>query len=172
MDRARRLKTIGASLGIGAAMCVAVCGIAGLFAAAAGLRSTTPAGAIERVLEADRNANSMLDRHSEIAGEMRSIDLEGCPEDFRDAYLRHVEAWERSAGVYVEADDWVEKYAPGRATADDALYTTNLPEGVTPEGEARRRAIQLSRANCQEAIESTFEAVERVAARHGARTSP
>jgi hypothetical protein len=171
-ERRRRLKTIAASLAIGAGMCVLVCVLAGLFAAAAGLRSTTPAAAIERVLRADASAAGGADGPGETAANMRAIGLEGCPDDFQDAYLRHVEAWERSASVYAEADDWVEEFAPGRGTAEDALFTTNMPEGVSPEGEARRRAIQLSRANAQDAIESTFEAVQRVAAKHGARVSP
>lgn len=172
MDRARRLKTIGASLGIGAGMCALVCGIAGLFAAGAGLRSMTPAGAIERVHEADRLSSLGTSGPGEVVVNMRAIDLQGCPDDFQAAYRLHLAAWERSAGVYGEARDWVETFAPGRATPDDALYTTNLPEGVSPEGEARRRAIQLARANAQDAIESTFRALQSVAAKHGARVSP
>ena len=169
MDRGRRLKTIGASLAIGAGMCALACGIGGLFLAAAGMRSATPAAAIERVLEADRLASQGTSSPGEIVANMRAIDLAGCPEDFKNAFLRHIEAWEGRAAVHAEAEAWIAEFAPGQGTPEDVLYTTNLPEGASAEGEMRRLAIQRSSKNAQQAIQSTFEAVERLAAEHGAR---
>lgn len=172
MDRGRRWKTIGASLAIGAGMCALLCGIAGLLAAAAGLRSATPAAAIERVLEADRKASSEAAGPSETVANMRAIDLEGTPEDFQDAYRQHIEAWERTAEAQVRAEEWVAKFAPGAATLHDALYETNLPVEISDEAQSRRRSIQLYRASAQDAVEKTFRAVERAAEKHGARTAP
>ncbi|HEV7280167.1 MAG TPA: hypothetical protein VGN57_08145 [Pirellulaceae bacterium] len=172
MVRGRRLKTIGASLAIGAGMCALLCGIAGLFAAAASWRSATPAAAIERVLEADRSASAEADGPGETAANMRAIELEGTPADFQNAYRQHIAAWQRSSDVHDEAEDWVERFAPGEATPHDALYTTDLAVELSAEAQSRRRTLQLSRANAQDAIEATFHAVERVAEQHGARVSP
>jgi hypothetical protein len=172
MDRGRRLKMIGASFAIGAGMCVLLCGIAGLFAAAAGLRSTTPAAAIERVLAADRLSTQGTSSPGEVVANMRAIDLAGTPEDFQDAFRQHIEAWERRVAVHAETQAWIAEFAPGPATPDEVLYNTNKPEGASAEAEMRRLAIQRSNANAQQGIQSTFLAVQSVAEKHGARASP
>jgi hypothetical protein len=74
-----------------------------------------------------------------IVAKMKAIDLAGCPEDFRDAYLKHIDAWNR----YVLFADGLTEKARG-----DPMLQTKLGEIVA-------------------AIDSTFDAVRDAARRHG-----
>jgi hypothetical protein len=52
-------------------------------------------GAIARVLEKDRAARIEAG-FGKIADSMRTIDLKSCPPRFREAYQKHISAWEKN----------------------------------------------------------------------------
>src|SRR5687767_8723730 len=95
---------------------------------------------IERILEADNVDTSRLGSR-EVADAMAGIERGRAPEDFWLAYRAHVEAWKRFA------------------EAETIQRKQRVP---TPES-----AAALARA--EQAIDSTFDEVERIARRHGAR---
>lgn len=95
---------------------------------------------IERILEADNVDTSRLNSR-EVANTIAGIARGRAPEDFWVAYRAHVEAWQRLAEV-----ELVEREKP-------------FP---TREG-----AEALSMA--EQAIERSFDEVERIARRHGAQ---
>ena len=88
---------------------LAIVVVMGIFAAIAvwSLVRPSESSSIQRVLAHDKAWNEEIARHatlgdtwwdqSDVVGKivsgMRAIDLSGCPEDFRDAYIRHISAW-------------------------------------------------------------------------------
>ena len=66
---------------------------------------------IEAVLNANKNLTKNLDTQSVtekvniIVERMRSINLSDCPEDFQDAYLRHIEAWSKAIPLIEAAEE-------------------------------------------------------------------
>ncbi len=96
---------------------------------------------IERILNAD---NLDIDRMqpSEVVETMAAIARGRAPQDFWTAYQAHIQAWQR----YAEA---VER-APAQQAESDLIEN--------PEAEAAEQAVQ-----------TTFAEVERIARRYGAR---
>lgn len=150
-------------------MCVVLCGIGGLFAAAFSMRSTTPAGVIERVLEADVEAGGSSSDPAAVAKAMKEIDLSGCPPEFQEAYVDHIDAWERSGQTRSDAQAWIDRHVPGQFTIDE-LYNTQVPPGLSPEAELQRQAVIARQMSATQAIQSTYDRVLRTAQQHGART--
>ena len=129
------------------------------------------AEAIERVLRSDRQisqeatAEAEQKIHPEIVlknqiQRMRQIDLEGTPLDFREAYVKHIHAWE---GVQEEL------------SAQLWANWNNLLFGVfglfigQPEVAAQGLTPFLSDQGLNmSAVKSTREKVELIAVRHGA----
>jgi hypothetical protein len=97
---------------------------------------------IERILEADNVDTSRL-TSVEVVEALRAIRRGRAPADLWDAYEAHVDAWERFADVEARAAAG----ADGPATGD-AL--------------AKLESAEL-------AIDTTFDEVERIAIRYGAR---
>jgi hypothetical protein len=95
---------------------------------------------IERILAADNVDTSRLSER-EVADAVAEVARGRAPQDFWAAYQAHVRAWERLA-------DAAEK--PRRE-----------------EGESRFEAEELVKA--EQAIEATFDEVERIARSYGAR---
>jgi hypothetical protein len=97
---------------------------------------------IERILAADNVDTSRLSS-AEVVATIRAIRRGRAPEDFWTAYQAHVAAWERFA------DSEARAAALGRdVVSGDVL-------------------VKLERAAA--AIETTFDEVERIAQRYGAR---
>jgi hypothetical protein len=95
---------------------------------------------IERILEADNVDTSRLGSR-EVADAMAGIERGRAPEDFWLAYRAHVEAWQRLAET----------------------ETISRKQAIL----SRESAEALARA--QQAIEDSFDEVERIARSHGAR---
>ena len=95
---------------------------------------------IERILEADNLDTSRLGSR-EVADSIAAIRRGRAPEDFWLAYRDHVEAW--------------------RLLAEAESRARNRPF-PTPEGAE-------AAAKAERAIEESFDEVERIARRHGAR---
>lgn len=99
---------------------------------------------IERILEAD-NLDTAALRTSEVLAAMRRIPRGRAPDDFWSAYQAHLRAWER----FEAAEARAEALASGK---QDGLE------------EAVAQVVQADRD-----INSTFDEVERIARRYGAR---
>ncbi len=98
---------------------------------------------------------------------MRRVDLSGCPQDFRDAYLKHVHAWDEKVAVHqakAELDD--------QAGAD---LTMGVLAGLfgsdaTPIGDHVQKEQELDRLDdvADNDIEITWRNVQDVALQYGA----
>jgi hypothetical protein len=97
---------------------------------------------IERILQADNLDTSQLGPR-EVTDIMASIERGQAPEDFWEAYQVHVRAWERLTA---------------------AVETVQRQQGVSTFVDG---AEEL--ADAEQAIGTTFEEVERIARRYGAR---
>lgn len=95
---------------------------------------------IERILRED-SLTSSQPTPREVAETMAAIDRGRAPEDFWTAYQTHVQAWQRYAQLVEQG---------GQQPAESSFG----PEGA---------------AEAQTAIEATFNEVERIALRYGAR---
>jgi hypothetical protein len=98
---------------------------------------------IERILNADNLDTDNLEPR-DVADTMAAIQRGGAPDDFWNAYQAHVRAWSLYA-------DEVEQAGNGSEAQPDSVYGFD----------------QVSEA--QAAIASTFDEVERIAHRYGAR---
>lgn len=98
--------------------------------------------AIERILEAD-NLDTARMTPREVVEAMGGIERGHAPEDFWNAYQAHLRAWERFAGLVEQVQ---RQY--GEST---------FVEGMEELAEA------------EDAVNATFDSVERIARRYGAR---
>lgn len=98
--------------------------------------------AIERILEADNlDTGRMTPR--EVVETMGGIERGHAPDDFWDAYQVHLRAWERFAGLVEQVQ---RQYG-------ESTFTEGMEE----------------LAEAENAVNTTFDAVERIARRYGAR---
>jgi hypothetical protein len=97
---------------------------------------------IERILQED-NLTSSQPTPRQVAETMAAISRGQAPEDFWTAYQTHVQAWQRYASAVEQAPQGQQ----GESTFE-------------PEGEA---------GEAQQAIQTSFAEVERIALRYGAR---
>lgn len=123
---------------------------------------------IQRVLRDDSSIGHTADAAAQ-AQAMRAINLDGVPDDFRVAYVTHIQAWEDCAAIdralrqlsSQEASD----QALGRSLLATILGTSDTPladlQGAIDQARARRR-------EASDQVEATFQVVERTAASYGA----
>ena len=102
------------------------------------------------------------------ANAMRSVDLQECPPDFRVAYMKHIHAWDEKAAVHnakVQVDAQEEDAAAAGALA------TLFDSSETPWNDHLQAEQELQKyENVASAdVRSTFEEVEEVASKYGAK---
>jgi hypothetical protein len=102
--------------------------------------------AIQKVLSLDSATTSGNAGLTVIA--MESIDLSNCPSDFRSAYRKHIQAWKDEAEVMATA-----QRLGGQGLTDD--QKTQAAILLTAEWAKRKKLVN-----------STFEEVERIAAKY------
>ncbi|TMJ19465.1 MAG: hypothetical protein E6G92_06720 [Alphaproteobacteria bacterium] len=100
---------------------------------------------IERVLNADNLDTTRLSAR-DVVDIITGIPRGRAPEDFWNAYQLHVRAWSRLADAVERAQS-----AQGESTLGEGMEEVEAAEG---------------------AIETTFDEVERIATRYGARLPP
>jgi hypothetical protein len=125
--------------------------------------------AIERILRADQEAGRLGDSRR-IAPTMRALDTTGAPDDFRSAYLVHVQAWEDAARVDTVLAD-LNSEETARNTIGLSILATLLDADAHPIRDLTEAlaAARARRTTATEAIRSTFQEVERIAVAHGAQ---
>lgn len=127
------------------------------------------ADAITTILYADAQAGRLGTTRSTSAA-MEAIDLSGAPLDFSEAFVIHRQAWEDAA----EIDDQI-SYLNSEAAANEAWrrwwIETFRGSSETPVSdlEAAKARMQDRRREAGERIRTTFQTVERLAVRYGAR---
>lgn len=153
------------AVGVGA-FCALWCFLVLLFFVSGGGNEVA---SIERVLRQDNSAAENAENVQEVVGNMRSIRISGCPADFREAYVAHIHAWESLAEVEQQAIAVGEHYSSGEAIAEAFIRGAfGDPLGKAGEAIAADRQVQWNYNYAQEQIRTTYQDVERVAARYGA----
>ncbi len=154
---------------------VAVVFIAIRFVGDSPQRAETPtqqvsdAAYIEAVLQQDVTTNSGAQSAADVVTRMRAIDLAGCPNDFKSAYVAHIHAWELMADVHREAAAHRADSESGSAMIE-ALIRGFMgdPFGKANEIVTAENQLQRSYQTAQQQIRATFQRVEELAVAHGA----
>lgn len=124
---------------------------------------------IERILGEDAHAGA-LGSASLTASAMRAINIDNAPQDFREAYLAHTQAWED----YARADEQL-RYLNSQAASDEAWrrwwIATFRGSDDTPvtDLEAAKARMRDRRSAADETIRTSWQLVERIAVANGAR---
>lgn len=126
--------------------------------------------AIERVLQEDARTNPGAPSVAEVVDRMRRIDLAGCPQDFRAAYVAHIHAWERFAAVERQAIALQSHRQSGEAFAEWLVRSAmGDPYGKIHESLEADRQLQQHVQEAKQQIQSTFQRVEALAIGYGAK---
>lgn len=132
--------------------------------------------AIETVLEQDKKAARGVERSAStlwvIPQRMRNIDLSECPEDFRTAYRKHIEAWDKTVPLCRRIEDfsgWGNKlkaFLAGLAaglTGRHELVASNFLENLSENESIKQEARKI-----EDEIKTTWITVVEVANSYGA----
>lgn len=124
---------------------------------------------IEAVLQQDVTVTVEVKSIEEAVARMRAIDLTGCPNDFKAAYVTHIHAWELMADVQREAAAHRADSESGSAMVE-ALIRGFMgdPFGKANEFATAENQLQWSYQTAQQQIRATFQRVEELAVTHGA----
>lgn len=125
---------------------------------------------IESVLNADQRAMEGVTSAAQLVARLRAIPLDECPGDFQDAYLTHIHAWESLAELERKALQFKE-----HTSSDDAMVEAFVrgllgdPWGKMNEVKHDANRLTEEHQSIVLKIKDSYNAVERVAVRHGAR---
>ncbi len=124
---------------------------------------------IEAVLQQDVTVTVEAQSIEEAVARMRAIDLTGCPNDFKSAYVAHIHAWELMADVQREAAAHRADSESGSAMVE-ALIRGFMgdPFGKANEFATAENQLQRSYQTARQQIRATFQRVEELAVTHGA----
>lgn len=138
-----------------------------------GRTAPSPAAAMERILQADHQAFLDLRHFTEIVPRMRTIDLEGCPSEFRSAYLAHIHAWEDVEKVLREIEQL------SSTDNQSAIFWESAIRGFfgdifTIPARILEQAGELDQryAAAQQQVEITYRRLEELAVSQGAKLPP
>lgn len=123
------------------------------------------------VLQSDNEISNFSNHDPKKQAEaMRNIDISKCPSDFSVAYLDHIHAWENAARVDKVWKEWNSDENVNNiiveAFLNELLNTnTNTYENVVEiENELKKQRVEATNK-----IRTTWEDVERIAVRYGAK---
>ena len=135
------------------------------------VRSTNKAEAkaIERVLADDRTTDDDASSIAQIVQRMRSIDMTGCPKEFRKVYLDHINAWEQMAAVEQESIAWDNRYDSGGTWVEAILRGLMFDYGMFGEADAARNRVLEMKRNASANVYATYTVVQQIAIDHGAK---
>lgn len=97
---------------------------------------------------------------------MRRVDLSGCPQDFREAYSKHIHAWEEVAAVQ-QARTKLNDEEDAAAVA--GVLATIFGSDATPWGDHVQAVQEVNRleAVARGDVATTWQEVEDVARKYG-----
>lgn len=124
---------------------------------------------IESVLQQDRTVTVGTQSVAEVVRRMRAIDLNGCPNDFKSAYLAHVHAWELLADVEREVNVYLEENDTAAVIVESLIRGfLGDPLGKANEITSTENELQRSYKFASRQVLDTYHRVEEVAVAHGA----
>lgn len=124
---------------------------------------------IERVLQEDSETNNGATSIGQVVSRMKAIDMSGCPNDFKAAYLAHIHAWE--AGVELEKEAITLKADSESAGAFVESFVRGFlgdPLGKYNEVSAAHSQLQRKARSVDDQVKQTYHRVEELAVAHGA----
>jgi hypothetical protein len=131
---------------------------------------------IEAVLAADAQSQIGATTVADVVGKLRAIDLTACPNDFREAYLAHIHAWELMLQVENELVQFNANFNSGTAYLEAFVRGFLLDFGMAGEAIAAENDLRAKQQQAAAEIGSTFRKVEQLAVKYGAflpaKTSP
>jgi hypothetical protein len=144
-------------------LCLAVLGVGTYLT----LQSRSVAN-IERVLKEDSTTTAGAKSASEVVSRMRAISHDGCPQDFKLAYLDHIRAWESMVAVEREALALDANFNGGGAMVEAFMRGMVFDFGMLPELRAAQDRLRTNYERASTEIRNTFHRVQENAIRHGA----
>lgn len=127
---------------------------------------------IETVLQQDASIPQGSSA-SVVASRMQTFDTMNCPSEFREAFLVHTQAWSNAARIdrslaVLNSDENIGNTL-GQQLVDSLFKTGNTPYRDHADADRRLRA---ARSAAFDDIRTTYQDVQRVAVRYGARLPP
>lgn len=130
----------------------------------------TPASRIERVLLQDVRSFQGAESVTQLVAKMRAINTDGCPNDFRAAYLAHIHAWDEMAAIEQQWQAHQQQGTSGAVLIESFVRGfLGDPFGKTTELIAEGNQLQLRYSAAQQSIKTTFDRVQEIAVLHGAQ---
>lgn len=138
-----------------------------------GRAANSPAAVMEQVLQADHQASVGIKHYSEIVPRMRAISLEGCPSEFRSAYLAHIHAWEDVEKVLREIEQLSSNDNQSALFWESALRgffgdVFTIPARILEQA----NALDQKYATAQQEVKTTYRRLEEIAVSLGATLPP
>jgi hypothetical protein len=125
--------------------------------------------AIQSALSQGATTGSGATSVAEVVGRMRAIDTSGCPNDFRIAYVTHIQAWEEMAVLEEEAIKLKNERESFGAFLEAFLRGVMMdPFGKVNDEMTAQRDLQRRAQAVQRDIQLTFSRVEQVGVAYGA----
>jgi hypothetical protein len=134
---------------------------------------------IERVIAYDKSLSDAtktteedsLDTVRSYVMALRQIDFSGCPDDFRQAYLRHIHAWDKTIPVLELAKHHKMESESIGAFIEGFLRGLVFDFGMIEEDKQARNAVMERIQSAQKAVQDTWHRVEEIAVHYGAQVA-
>ena len=124
---------------------------------------------IEHVLQRDTTTTKGVKTVADIVVRMKTIDLSGCPNDFRAAYTTHIHAWELMAEVEKEAIAYKANFESAGAFVEAFIRGAMMdPFGKAKESYAAKKELKANYQKASTQVRNTFHRVEEIAVSYGA----
>jgi len=132
---------------------------------------------IERVIAYDKSlSDATKDTEEDMLGTVRSyvmalrrIDFSGCPDDFRQAYLKHIHAWDKMIPALEQTQLHKMESESIGAFIEGLIRGLVFDFGMLEEDKQARNAIIERIQSAQEAVQNTWHKVEEIAVHYGAQ---
>jgi hypothetical protein len=126
-------------------------------------------GAVESVLKKDATTGTGATSVAEVVTRMRAIYTSDCPNDFRAAYLAHIQAWEAMAEVEQQASAF-KSDREGAGDFVEGFVRGFLGDPLGKANEIRDAQTQLQRnyQAAREQVRQSFNQVQQIAVAYGA----
>ena len=128
--------------------------------------------AIESVLEQDRLAGVETSSAVEYVIKQSRISLSDCPDDFKKAYIRHMNAWREMAAVEQEVEQWKQMYDSTGAYIESFLRGLVFDFSMTGESKVAAERILTHDSQARKEMRDSFAEVLSVAIDYGVDVDP
>ena len=128
--------------------------------------------AIISVLEQDRKANDGTTSVAEYVANQNKIDLSDCPNDFKKAYIKHLNAWREMASVEQEVLLLKKMYVSDEAQVEAFVRGINYDYGMLTEVRESLERVKAHESQAKKEIRDTFGIVLDIASDYGVDIEP